>query len=118
MVKQASLAWLLGNQGILDPDIPHLAKTCRLQLQSAMDELSIRFSKSFHRACLRPCFEVTLQGWAEAGCVGLQMDKIVGRGAPEEFVRELAEVAANHHGALSVDCVRAYHAGTRYMVHP
>lgn len=45
-----------------------------------------------------------------------QVDKIVGRSAPEEFIRSLTELAMGHHASLVVDVVRAYHFGARYIV--
>lgn len=46
----------------------------------------------------------------------LQIDKIVGRGAPRELVDQLMRVASAHHEKLEVDCLRAYHFGSRFMV--
>jgi len=45
-----------------------------------------------------------------------QVDKIVGRGAPTDFIEELATIADAHHEDLTVDVIRAYHFGARYMV--
>uniref|UniRef100_A0A061S4Y4 Cdf membrane protein n=1 Tax=Tetraselmis sp. GSL018 TaxID=582737 RepID=A0A061S4Y4_9CHLO len=45
-----------------------------------------------------------------------QLDKLVGHAAPEEFVREVAEMCEEHHGELEVDVIRAYHFGERYTV--
>ncbi|KAK9828197.1 hypothetical protein WJX74_002590 [Apatococcus lobatus] len=45
-----------------------------------------------------------------------QVDKIVGRGAPREFVDNLMSIANSHHEHLSVDCIRAYHFGSRFIV--
>ena len=45
-----------------------------------------------------------------------QVNKIVGKGAPEEFVGTLEELAGSHHEALQVDVIRAYHFGARFIV--
>lgn len=45
-----------------------------------------------------------------------QIDKIVGRGAPEEFVAMLEAMAGDHHPMLTVDVIKAYHFGQRYIV--
>ncbi len=41
----------------------------------------------------------------------LQVHKLVGRGAPAEFVEQLKSIADEHHESLVVDCIRAYHFG-------
>jgi hypothetical protein len=43
----------------------------------------------------------------------LQVDKIVGRGAPELFIQQLEQLANSHHAALGLDVIRAYHFGAR-----
>ncbi len=45
-----------------------------------------------------------------------QVDKIVGRGAPEDFVEKLEELANAHHDDLAVDVIRAYFFGARFIV--
>ncbi|KAI8462623.1 MAG: cation efflux protein [Monoraphidium minutum] len=45
-----------------------------------------------------------------------QVHKLVGRGAPAEFIEQLKRIADEHHENLAVDVVRAYHFGTRYLV--
>ncbi len=40
----------------------------------------------------------------------------MGRGAPREFVDNLMSIANSHHEHLSVDCIRAYHFGSRFIV--
>ncbi|GBF97913.1 cation diffusion facilitator [Raphidocelis subcapitata] len=45
-----------------------------------------------------------------------QVHKLVGRGAPAEFVEQLKELADAHHENLALDCIRAYHFGSRYLV--
>ncbi|WIA22975.1 hypothetical protein OEZ85_001333 [Tetradesmus obliquus] len=45
-----------------------------------------------------------------------QVDKIVGRGAPQRFIQQLEALAASHHAALGLDVIRAYHFGARYIV--
>ena len=49
-------------------------------------------------------------------CMGEQINKIVGRAAPEEFVEKLADVANDHHPDMQVDVMRAYHFGARFIV--
>lgn len=46
----------------------------------------------------------------------MQVDKIVGKGAPEDFVQKLEGVANAHHDQLVVDVIRAYFFGARYIV--
>lgn len=46
-------------------------------------------------------------------CVYTQVDKIVGRGAPAEFVEQLEALANSHHSAMGLDVIRAYHFGAR-----
>lgn len=45
-----------------------------------------------------------------------QVDKIVGRGAPEELLVQLRRVAGGHHEQLEVDCLRAFHFGPKFIV--
>ena len=45
-----------------------------------------------------------------------QVEKIVGRGAPEEFVKQLEALARAHDEKLDLDVIRAYFFGARYMV--
>lgn len=40
-----------------------------------------------------------------------QVHKLVGRGAPAEFIEELKQLADEHHDDLTVDVIRAYHFG-------
>lgn len=46
----------------------------------------------------------------------LKVKKIVGGSAPEEFKGEVKKLADEHHNALNVDSVKAYHYGSRYNV--
>jgi hypothetical protein len=46
----------------------------------------------------------------------MQVNKIVGMGAPVEFVETLEALANTHHEKLEVDVIRAYHFGSRFMV--
>jgi hypothetical protein len=43
----------------------------------------------------------------------LQVDKIVGRGAPSDFIQQLEALAMGHHDQLGLDVIRAYHFGSR-----
>lgn len=45
-----------------------------------------------------------------------QVEKIVGSGAPADFVEQLSKIGEMHHDEVTVDCIRAYHFGSRYMV--
>ena len=45
-----------------------------------------------------------------------QVKKIVGMGAPEEFVGTLEELVNTHHAKVQVDVIRAYHFGARFIV--
>lgn len=42
-----------------------------------------------------------------------QVDKIVGRGPPAQFLQHLEDLANSHHSALGLDVIRAYHFGAR-----
>lgn len=46
----------------------------------------------------------------------MQVDKILGKTAPPEFIEQLRELALKHHDLISVDVIRAYHFGQRYLV--
>jgi divalent metal cation (Fe/Co/Zn/Cd) transporter len=54
------------------------------------------------------------QGRRLPRCLRAQVDKIVGRAAPEEFIEQLELLATEHHEQLEVDVIRAYHFGTRW----
>lgn len=41
---------------------------------------------------------------------------MVGVGAPEDFVQNLEQLANTHHEELSLDQIRAYHFGQRFIV--
>lgn len=44
-----------------------------------------------------------------------QVDKIVGKGAPTEFIQKLEELANSHHEQLEVDVLRAYYFGSKFI---
>ena len=46
----------------------------------------------------------------------LQVGKIVGRSAPEEFISQLTDLANTHHKDMFLDVMRAYHFGARWVV--
>jgi len=46
----------------------------------------------------------------------VQVGKIVGREAPEEFMNQLTCLVNSFHQEVEVDSVRAYHWGSRYLV--
>lgn len=46
----------------------------------------------------------------------VQVKKIVGGSAPEHFKGEVRKLADEHHDALNVDSVKAYHFGSRFNV--
>lgn len=54
--------------------------------------------------------------WRWYSIARAQVNKLVGRTAPAEFIEELKRIADEHHEHLTVDCIRAYHFGTRYLV--
>ena len=41
---------------------------------------------------------------------------MVGRGAPEDFVQNLEELAKAHHEEMTLDRIRAYYFGQRFIV--
>lgn len=41
---------------------------------------------------------------------------MIGMGAPEDFVHNLEQLANTHHQELSLDQIRAYHFGQRFIV--
>ena len=45
-----------------------------------------------------------------------QVDKIVGKGAPTEFIEQLEDLVNTHHEKVEVDVIRAYHFGARFIV--
>lgn len=45
-----------------------------------------------------------------------QIDKIVGKGAPDDFLEYIQNICATHAGGTQVDALRAYHFGAKYMV--
>ncbi len=49
-------------------------------------------------------------------CLNAQVDKILGKTAPPTFINQLRELALKHHDLISVDVIRAYHFGQRYLV--
>ena len=46
----------------------------------------------------------------------VQVDKIVGKGAPTEFIEQLEDLVNTHHERVEVDVIRAYHFGARFIV--
>lgn len=46
----------------------------------------------------------------------VKVDKIVGKGAPGDFIEKLEELANSHHDQLVVDVIRAYFFGARFIV--
>ncbi|KAL3131022.1 Photosystem II protein D1 [Trebouxia sp. C0009 RCD-2024] len=45
-----------------------------------------------------------------------QVDKILGKTAPPDFIDRLRDLALKHHDLISVDVIRAYHFGQRFLV--
>eukprot|EP00891_Asterochloris_glomerata_P000292 jgi/Astpho2/292/fgenesh1_pg.00010_%23_53_t len=45
-----------------------------------------------------------------------QVDKILGKGAPPEFIEEVRELSLRHHCDLEVDVIRGFHFGSRFLV--
>ena len=46
----------------------------------------------------------------------MKVDKIVGKGAPTEFIEQLEDMVNTHHEKMAVDVIRAYHFGARFIV--
>lgn len=46
----------------------------------------------------------------------MQVDKILGKTAPPDFIDRLRDLALKHHDLISVDVIRAYHFGQRFLV--
>lgn len=42
--------------------------------------------------------------------------KLIGKAAPEPFINEIKEMTQEHHSCVSLDTVRAYHFGAKYIV--
>ena len=40
----------------------------------------------------------------------------MGKGAPDDLISELTRIGEMHHEEVEVDCIRAYHFGSRFMV--
>jgi hypothetical protein len=67
---------------------------------------------------LNICTSLSCAVLCRAGvCCVVQVDKIVGRGAPAEFVKQLEALANSHHEDMGLDVIRAYHFGARYACH-
>lgn len=45
-----------------------------------------------------------------------QIEHLTGKAAPEEFIEELTEIATNFDERMTVDCLRAYHFGPKFLV--
>lgn len=45
-----------------------------------------------------------------------QVDKMIGKGAPEDFIHNLEQLASTHHADMSLDHIRAYYFGQRFIV--
>lgn len=54
--------------------------------------------------------------WVWFGIASEQVNMLVGRVAPPEFSKKVKAIAERHHTMLSMDCLRAYHFGERYLV--
>ena len=52
----------------------------------------------------------------QIGLTALQVDKIVGKAAPGDFIEKLEELANAHHDDLELDVIRAYFFGARFIV--
>lgn len=46
----------------------------------------------------------------------LQVDKMIGKGAPADFIQNLEELAKTHHADMALDNIRAYYFGQRFIV--
>ena len=45
-----------------------------------------------------------------------QVDKMIGKGAPADFIENLEELAKTHHADMALDNIRAYYFGQRFIV--
>ncbi|RLN94197.1 hypothetical protein BBJ28_00025221, partial [Nothophytophthora sp. Chile5] len=45
-----------------------------------------------------------------------QITQLVGVCASEDFIKEVKELCSHHHSAMTLDIVRAYHFGAKYLV--
>jgi divalent metal cation (Fe/Co/Zn/Cd) transporter len=45
-----------------------------------------------------------------------QIDQLIGRSADQSFIKEIHELASQHHPLLMPDIIRAYHFGARFLV--
>lgn len=45
-----------------------------------------------------------------------QVDKMIGKGAPADFIQNLEELAKTHHVDMALDNIRAYYFGQRFIV--
>ena len=45
-----------------------------------------------------------------------QVDKMIGKGAPADFIQNLEELAKTHHADMALDNIRAYYFGQRFIV--
>lgn len=41
---------------------------------------------------------------------------MIGKGAPEDFIHDLEQLASTHHADMSLDHIRAYYFGQRFIV--
>jgi len=54
--------------------------------------------------------------WRWLGMVKEQVDKLVGKSAPREFVDHVETVVNTHHQEMELDVVRVYYSGSRFVV--
>jgi cation diffusion facilitator family transporter len=54
--------------------------------------------------------------WRWLGMVKEQVDKLVGKSAPPEFVQKVESVVQTHHEKVELDVVRVYYSGSRFVV--
>uniref|UniRef100_K3WTQ6 Uncharacterized protein n=1 Tax=Globisporangium ultimum (strain ATCC 200006 / CBS 805.95 / DAOM BR144) TaxID=431595 RepID=K3WTQ6_GLOUD len=59
-------------------------------------------------------FLLIMFAWAKMGKE--QVAQLVGVSASEEFMTEVKELCASHHPTMSLDIMRAYHFGSKYLV--
>mmetsp|Transcript_16043 Transcript_16043/g.23813 ORF Transcript_16043/g.23813 Transcript_16043/m.23813 type:complete len:333 (-) Transcript_16043:20-1018(-) len=62
---------------------------------------------------------ILISAWIISRWFGLTMDemeKIIGKSAPEDFISKVEEIASKHHPSIEVDVTRAYHFGANYIV--
>ncbi len=64
----------------------------------------------------RPCLARARRARRRGCRPAPQIDKILGKAAPDLFIAFLQHISQEHDARLQVDALRAYHFGSRYIV--